>query len=693
MDTGQYSKISNYIWTLADDALRNVYVRGKYRDVILPLTVIRRLDAVLEPTKQAVLDQKKVFDEIGMQNQREGLKTASQQAFYNTSKFNLKDLLSISNSQQLKADFEDYLDGFSDNVQDIIDNFDFRHQIPKLHDAQIIGTLLDRLFNPSINLSPNPVTDEEGNVVIPGLDNHGMGTIFEDLIRRFNEDNNEEAGEHWTPRDAVKLAAKLALEPVAEDIKPGSYMIYDGCCGTGGMLTLAEETLQEIGQSHGKKIKTHIHGQEISSETYAICKADLLIKGEGEDADNIFGGPKYSTLTNDAFSDRKFDFMLSNPPYGLSWAGDQEKLGGKKGMTDSRFVVEHDGDPEFSLSPRSSDGQLLFMANMVSKMKHNTEMGSRIVTVHNGSSLFTGDAGSGESNTRRWIIENDWLEAIVALPLNMFYNTGIATYIWVLSNRKASHRKGKVQFIDATKWFKPLRKSLGQKNCEMTDEDIALIMETLKDFENTEQSIVLPNKALGYTKITVEHPLRLKVELDGERRKAFRELCIERKEEAIADLVDVLESRIGVGPHLDYNFFLHSLQELAKIEKVKLPAAVIKRIKEAFAIESEEAKPVIRKIHKPNTIVADPIHGLFEDEQNRVVEYEPSSSLRDTEQISLVEEGGIEAFFKREVSEYAPMAWINPLGAKVGYEINFNRYFYKALSFVVFKKYAKIFWH
>jgi type I restriction enzyme M protein len=295
-----------------------------------------------------------------------------------------------------------------------------------------------------------------------------MGTIFEELVRRFNEENNEEAGEHWTPRDAVKLMARLVLLPVADRIESGTYLLYDGACGTGGMLTVAEGILKDLAAERGKEIATHLYGQEVNAETYAIAKADFLLKGEGEAADNFVGGPEWSTLAHDAFASREFDFMLSNPPYGKSWKSDQERMGGKTGIRDPRFIVEHGGDAEYTLITRSSDGQMMFLANMLSKMKHGTALGSRIAEVHNGSSLFTGDAGQGESNIRRWIIENDWLEAIIALPLNMFYNTGIATYVWVLANHKPEHRKDKVQLIDATQWFRPLRKNLGKKNCELS---------------------------------------------------------------------------------------------------------------------------------------------------------------------------------------------------------------------------------
>ena len=618
--------IANYIWGIADDVLRDLYVRGKYRDVILQMTVLRRLDAVLEPSKQAVLDAKAMLDEAGIVEQNEALRAAARQAFYNTSPFTLRDLRARASRQQLRADFEAYLDGFSPSVQDILDNFEFRNQIPRLSKADALGTLIEKLTSPDVNLGPEPVRNTDGSVRLPGLDNHGMGSIFEELVRRFNEENNEEAGEHWTPRDAVRLMARLVFLPVADEIRSGTYLLYDGACGTGGMLTVAEETLRQLAGEHGKDVSTHLYGQEINAETYAICKADLLLKGEGEAADNIVGGPAHSTLANDAFPSREFDFMLSNPPYGKSWKTDLERMGGKKDMRDPRFVIDHAGDPEYSLVTRSSDGQMLFLANKLSKMKQDTPLGSRIAEVHNGSSLFTGDAGQGESNIRRWIIENDWLEAIVALPLNMFYNTGIATYVWVLTNRKPDHRKGKVQLIDATKWFQPLRKNLGKKNCELGANDIARICDTFLAFEETEQSRIFDNAAFGYWKVTVERPLRIE----------------------------------GADPNRVYK------------------AAEIRDLKET-GTRSEDAPPIIRKIHKRGT-AADPLRGLFAanvDGRPAAVEYEPNTDLRDTEQIPLQEKGGIAAFLRREVLPYAADAWYQAASVKTGYEISFTRYFYK----------------
>ena len=389
----QLSWIANFIWGIADDVLRDLYVRGKYRDVILPMTVLRRLDSLLEPSKPAVLEMKTTLDTATIIHQDQALRQAAGQAFYNTSPFTLRDLTARASQQRLTADFEAYLDGFSPNVQDILEKFEFRNQIPRLSKADALGTLIEKFLSPDVNLSPHPVLHGDGSVKYHGLDNHAMGTIFEELVRRFNEENNEEAGEHWTPRDAVTLMAQLVFLPVAAQIDAGTYLVYDGACGTGGMLTVAEETLTQIAAQRGRQVATHLYGQEINAETYAIAKADLLLKGEGDAADNIVGGPEHSTLANDAFPSHEFDFMLSNPPYGKSWKSDLERMGGKTGLTDPRFLIQHDGDPEYSLITRSSDGQLLFLANMLSKMKHGTPLGSRLAEVHNGSSLFTGDAG------------------------------------------------------------------------------------------------------------------------------------------------------------------------------------------------------------------------------------------------------------------------------------------------------------
>ncbi len=670
--------IANFIWGIADDVLRDVYVRGKYRDVILPMTVIRRLDALLEPTKEAVLNMKALLDAAGSVDQTAALCQAAGGGFCNASKFTLRDLKARAKQQQLKAEFEAYLDGFSPNVQEILDKFKFRNQNPTLGEADILGSLIEKFLDTSINLSPKPVVDGNGEVKLPGLDNHGMGTIFEELIRRFNEENNEEAGEHFTPRDVVKLMADLILLPVSDQIESGTYLVYDGACGTGGMLTVAEERLKQLGRDHGKEVSIHLYGQEINPETYAITKADLLLKGEGAEAENMKYG---STLAADFFRAREFDFMLSNPPYGKSWKTDLERMGGKDGIRDPRFVIKHADDPEFSLITRSSDGQLLFLANMLSKMKHGSRLGSRIAEVHNGSSLFTGDAGQGESNIRRWIIENDWLEAIIALPLNMFYNTGIATYIWVLTNRKPEQRRGKVQLIDATAWSKPLRKNLGKKNCELDEEDRRRITEAFLGFAETEQSKLFPNAAFGYWKILVQRPLRLRVDLSEPSRTRFRKACQEAKEGPLADVVDRLAQELGPGPHKDFSRFMAAFEKEADRGGVRLNPKRAKLIQSALAEKDEATEPVIKKVHKPGKVGADPLHGRYAvtlDGKARVVEYEPDSELRDTEQVPLLENGGIEAFYRRDLLAYVPDAWIDEEATKIGYEISFTRYFYKA---------------
>ena len=669
--------IANFIWGIADDVLRDVYVRGKYRDVILPMVVIRRLDAVLEPTNQAVLAMKKNLDAAGIVNQEAALCQASGQAFYNASPFTLRDLRARAKTQQLKADFEAYLDGFSSNVQEILDKFKFRNQIPTLVEADILGSLIEKFLDTSINLCPEPVLDSFGSERLPKLDNHGMGTIFEELIRRFNEENNEEAGEHFTPRDVVRLMADLILLPIADKIESGTYLVYDAACGTGGMLTVAEERLHELAAKYGKEVSIHLFGQEINPETYAITKADLLLKGQGEEANNFVLG---STLSQDAYPARDFDFMLSNPPYGKSWKTDLERMGGKGEMRDPRYVITHAGDPEYNLITRSSDGQLMFLVNMLSKMKTDTELGSRIAEVHNGSSLFTGDAGQGESNIRRWIIENDWLEAIIALPLNMFYNTGIATYIWVLTNRKPDHRKGKVQLIDATAWSQPLRKNLGQKNCELGEVDIQRIVDTFLAFEETEQSKLFPNQAFGYWKITTERPLRLNIDLADAALKRFRRARQADGDVAMLQFVDKLAETIGPGPHLDYNWFIQKVEDSLNDQGEKLTAKWQKLIQSELASTDEDAQPVIKKIYKSGKVEPNPLYGLFPIPQygkSVVVEYEPDKDQRDSEQIPLLEEGGIEGFFQREVLPYVPDAWIDESSIKIGYEISFTRYFYR----------------
>ena len=518
--------INGFIWSIADDVLHHVYDRTKYRDIILPMTVIRRLDAVLEPTRAAVLSKKAELDTAGIPEAAQGpaLDRAAGQAFHNRSPFTLRQLLARPNPETQKADFEAYLDGFSENVREVIARFKFRDELGRLAEHNRLHALIEKFCDERINLAPTPVRDDQGRILLPSLDNHTMGTIFEELLRRFNEDYNQGAGEQFTPRDIVEMMAELVFRPIKDRIGDGTYLLYDDACGTGGMLTVGEAKLRELARKEGKKTQIHLYGQELNPETYAICKADLLLKGEGEEARNIAFG---STLSADVHGRNglKFDFMMANPPFGTTWKIDLAEMGGKAAANDPRFVVEHEGmagdEDRLRLLPRVSDGQLLFLVNKLSKMK-DTPLGSRIADVHNGSALFTGEAGSGESNVRRWIIENDWLEAIVALPLNIFYNTGIATYVWVLSNRKAEARKGKVQLIDATKWFRPLRRNLGKRNSEMTSEHIQAVLDAYETMETSDTSVVLPNSSLGYWKIVVERPLLLRSRFTREAVEALR---------------------------------------------------------------------------------------------------------------------------------------------------------------------------
>ena len=638
MDNKVLNMIVNVIWSIADDCLRDVYVRGKYRDVILPMTVIRRLDAVLEDTKQQVMDMKAKLDAAGITNQTEALCVAAGQAFCNTSPFRLRDLTARAKQHQLKADFTAYLDGFSPNVQEILQKFQFRNQIDTMIEADILGAVIEKFVSKEINLSPNPVytDDSKTEIKLPGLDNHAMGTIFEELIRKFNEANNEEAGEHYTPRDVVELMADLIFVPIKDQIKDATYSCYDGACGTGGMLTVAQDRLLELAEETGKQVSIHLFGQELQPETYAICKADMLLKGDGKQAEHISFG---STLSMDGNATRKFDFMLSNPPYGKTWKVDAEKMGGKKDILDSRFNAYLEDGTQLAMIPRVSDGQLLFLLNNAAKMKTDTPLGSRIAEVHNGSSLFTGDAGSGESNARRYLIESDLVEAVIALPEKMFYNTGIGTYIWVLSNKKEERRKGKIQLIDATAMKSPLRKNMGEKNCELTPELRDEIMRIFMAMEESSVSRVFDNREFGYWSITVERPLRLRVYPDRTiPSDAFK------KSEELEQVQKAIRS-VPVGTPTD--------DWITFAKATKLKAAALKKI-----------RPFITE----------------KDPMAQSIDGEADTDLRDTEIIPFTYEGGIDAFMKNEVLPYAPDAWVDEKKTQIGYELSFTKYFYQPVQ-------------
>ncbi|WJJ96345.1 type I restriction-modification system subunit M [Algibacter luteus] len=693
MNNKSHNQIVSFIWGIADDVLRDVFVRGKYRDIILPFTVLRRLDALLVPTKEQVLETVKFLKKEKIDD-KSALKSVTGFPFWNTSRFTFESLL--DDSDNIDSNLEVYLDGFSPNVQEIISKFKLRNQLETMKENEITYLLIEKFATKEVNLSPNEALNGKGEKM-PPLTNLGMGYVFEELIRKFNEENNEEAGEHFTPREIIKLMTHILFTPVKDQINKGTHLIYDPACGSGGMLTEAEHYALDVTDN---KASFLLYGQEVNPETYAICTSDMLIKGEKPE--NIAFG---STLSKDGFPNLNFDFMLSNPPYGKTWKLDVDAIvddRGKKGkekIKDSRFQVG---------LPTISDGQLLFLMNMVSKMKHNTELGSRIATVHNGSALFTGDAGGGESEIRKHIIENDWLECIIALPKNIFYNTGIPTYVWIVSNRKPAHREGKVQLINALELYVKLRKNLGDKNCEMTSEHIDQITQLYMDFEENDISKIYPNDYFGYNKITVERPLRLSAQFTNENIATLRfdkglldemswafekfgddiytkleqfkpqiEAYLKKNEIKLKATVKKnllsqkfwttqlellsaakqLMTKIGTEQHDDFNTFKALVSKTIKQEKLNLDAKAIKRILDAITWKNEEAERVIKKKEKDGTVI-----------------YEPDSDLRDTEKVPLDE--GIQTYFQREVLQHIPDAWIDHSKTVKGYEISFTRYFY-----------------
>lgn len=629
----QHNQIVNFIWGIADDVLRDVYTRGKYRDIILPFTVLRRLDALLEPSKNKVIEMHEQLNKLKIENQSPQLRKVSGYVFYNTSKYTFKKLL--NDPANIRQNLENYLDGFSSDVQDIISKFKLRNQLDTLEEGNITFPLIEKFCSSQINLSPVAVKDTDGNIVHEGLSNLGMGYVFEELIRKFNEENNEEAGEHFTPREIIKLMTHLIFEPVKNKIKQGTYLIYDPACGSGGMLTEAENFALEI----NPKATYHLYGQEVNPETFAICKADMLIKEE--DPEKIAFG---STLSNDGFPKLKFDFMLSNPPYGKTWKVDQDSIvdSKTKEILDSRFNVG---------VPRVSDGQLLFLMNMVSKMKDDSEIGSRIASVHNGSSLFTGEAGGGESEIRKYIIENDLLEAIIQLPNDMFYNTGIATYIWVLSNKKEERRKGKVQLIDASGIYSKMRKGLGSKSNELTESHIQQIADAFKDFQQNEISRIFENDDFAYWSITVERPLRLAWQLTEKKLSAIEDT------DYYLPVLKALQKQFGTAVQNDFNQLLLGLDIQLKKLSFKWKPKEKKTFLDALSWRDEEAKPVIKKQEKDEVI------------------YEADPELRDYESVPVKQ--NVQEYFEKEVWPFVSDAWIDHSKTVKGYEVSFTKIFYK----------------
>lgn len=663
MQQAQYNQLFSFIWNIANDVLVYAFEKGEYKKIILPMIVLRRIDVLLEPTKEALLAQKRMLDEHGIANQDPILFNTTGYPFYNASLFSMKTLKSETDPLRLKMNFIDYLNGFSKDVQDILDKFHLRQMVDNLTEAERLGSILEKFTDGRINLSNRPVLDDEGRERLPALDNHTMGTIFEELLRKFNEENNvTEAGEHFTPRDYVKLLADLAVLPVADKIKDNTYTVYDGACGTGGILTIAQDRIREIASEHGKSVQVLIYGQELQPETFATCKADLMISGDIQAFQYAHGTEmrEYiafdSTISRDGHPGETYDFCISNPPFGTPWKEDLKKRGlaetEKKKFVDTRFAITQNNGEELSFIPDIGDCQMMFLANNLSRMKESTELGTRIVEVHNGSSLFTGDAGSGASNLRQYIIENDLLEAIVAMPEKDFYNTGIGTFIWVVTNRKEERRRGYVQLIDATEIKSPLRKNLGEKNCETTEADRAQIIKLLTDFAETPQSKIFPNDEFGYWSVKVCRPLRLRFSYDAEREQ---EMCRKEKDaDACRDLMAFVKG-YDHSANDDFSALQQCLKKALKVAGLKYKKKHTDLLQKYYTIPCPEASVVLDADGNPV----------------------PDKALEDTEIIPFRYEGGIEGFLQNEILPYTPDAWIDQRSVQVGYELSFTKYFYK----------------
>lgn len=669
MEQSQYNFLFSFIWNIANDVLVNAFNKGDYKKVILPMLVLRRIDVLLEPTKDAVIQMKEQLDKNKIENQAPVLYDITGYPFYNTSKFTMKTLKSEIDPLRLKMNFIEYLNGYSKDVLDIIEKLHLRQVVDNLTEAERLGSIIEKFTSDKINLSSKPVFDGEGNLLHPALDNHTVGMMFEELLRRFNEENNvTEAGEHFTPRDYVKLLADLAVLPVADKIKATTYSVYDGACGTGGILTIAQERIKQIGKEQGKDVAINIYGQELLPDTYATCKADLMISGHIKSFQYNYAGEEReyiafdSTVSRDGHAGETYDFCISNPPFGTPWKEDLKKRGLKETekakFTDSRFNIaigNGENRKDITFLPDIGDCQMLFLANNLSRMVDDTELGTRIVEVHNGSSLFTGNAGSGASNLRQYIIENDMLEAIIAMPENDFYNTGIGTYIWIVTNRKEERRKGYVQLIDATDIKSPLRKNLGKKNCETNEADRNEIVKMLLDFKETKKSKIFPNKEFGYYSVTVERPLRLVYENLDEI--ALPDLKNKGDGELLQRVVEAWKENLGGHTVGDLALFL-MLEQM----KVKVPASKVKLVRQYLGKHNDKADVCFAKPTKRDSaVVTDP-------------------SLRDTEQVSLLYPGGIDAFMEKEVLPYAPDAFYDAANVVVGYELSFTKYFYKPVE-------------
>ncbi len=741
MDISQ-SQIVSFIWSIADDCLRDVFLRGQYRDVILPMVVLRRLDALLEPTKEEV--EEEIKDNGGLEGLDEGILTdITGLTYFNTSKWTLNRLKSqaTDNNDILYSNFVEYLNGYSENVRDVLKNFEYYNKARKLADNDRLLSIIERITDPRINLTDKDATDPDG-LLLPALTNVGMGTVFEELLRKFNEENNEEAGEHFTPRDAISLLAHLIFEPVKGDL-PKIITLYDPACGSGGMLTEGREYLLGIGV---KSSAIQLSGTEINPETYAICKSDLIIKGV--DPSGMHLG---NTITENNFADKSFGYMLTNPPYGKSWKTDKEKIYHDKALLDHRFelsLTNFAGEEEvLDSTPRTSDGQLLFILEEVDKMKplEYQPQGSRVASIHNGSSLFTGDAGSGESNIRRFLIENDLVDAIIQLPNNIFYNTGISTYVWILTNKKAHERIGKVQLIDASQAFEKLRKNQGSRNCTISEQYRDAILKVYMDFvpqEATDEqkvaSKIFDGDDFRYYNVTIERPLRLRSQFNalkidemlydssdlemskwlyqtyGERvfsgldsevpaiKEYLNENEIKMTDKKLTKLISVkawedrrtlqdaakaLMKSIGTEIFMDYNVFSERVASTAKTLKLDVKATDIKSIARAMSVADPEAAPVIKKEHKANSKDIERLESVYGIAPEVIEDYgyikhgkgyvEYESDSDLRDSEKIPVKEDIYEYFQREVRPYVADAWINLPPTKIGCEISFNKYFYK----------------
>ena len=649
-----YNQIVSLIWNIADDVLRDVFLRGQYRDVILPMVVLRRIDALLEPTKEAVEAKIKEIESDGFDVEDEDITDVTGLNYYNRSKWTLARLKSQAPDDEniLYDNFVEYLNGFSENVKDVLQNFDYYNKAKKLADNKRLLSIIERITDPHINLTDRPANDPDG-LPLPPISNHEMGTLFEELLRRFNEENNEEAGEHFTPRDVIQLLCRMVFKPLEGNL-PKILTIHDEAAGSGGMLTIAREYLMDMGVNDRA---IQVSGTEINPETYAICKSDLIIKNMRAD-----GMKKGNTITEDLFAGQHFGFFITNPPYGKSWKEDKKRIYHEKQLTDSRYelrLTNFEGEEEIvDVTPRTSDGQMLFMLEELDKM-NPVEMqpqGSRSASVHNGSSLFTGDAGSGESNTRRYLIENDLVDCIVQLPNNVFYNTGITTYVWLLTNKKATERRGRVQLIDASQAFDKLRKNLGARNCTIeayydTITDIYMRGEEREaDSETPISSRMFDGDDFRYYNVTVERPLRLRSQfsqlkidsmlydssaeelsrriydmfgaqvfdgISSEDMKDLKEQLTDedikvtdkklatltssdkwKERKAMVDMAEKIMHKVGTDVWMNYNEFIDLVGAAAKEIDKKVKSTTVNAIARAMSETCEEADPVVKKIHK-----------------------------------------------------------------------------------------------